>query len=86
MVIEFEEHKVESVERSPIAIVCDRCNARFRHKDDIWEYLEILRVDFTGGYGSIFGDGCKFECDLCQECVKKILGPFLRKTQINEYI
>lgn len=36
------------------------------------------------GYGSIFGDGIKIECDICQHCLKKLIGEYCREADIVE--
>jgi len=32
----------------------------------------------TGGYHSVFGDGMEIEIDLCQQCLKDLLGKWVR--------
>ena len=59
------------------AIQCDCCHKQFTPKDTL-EWQELTCISYTGGYGSIFGDGADIECDLCQHCLKKLLGPYLR--------
>ena len=44
-------------------------------------FVPIRFVDFTAGYGSIFGDGNRVQADLCQHCVRKVLGRWLRVTE-----
>ena len=56
---------------------CDKCHKKF-NIDDICEMQEFLHFRNTGGYGSIFGDEAEIELDLCQHCVKDILGQYLR--------
>ena len=54
---------------------CDRCG------NDVCDDLDLqeaLHIDTVGGYNSIFGDENRIQCDLCQDCVKEVLGPFLR--------
>lgn len=41
---------------------------------------EKLSLSFTGGYTSVFGDGAEISIDLCQQCLKDVLGPWLRIT------
>lgn len=85
------------------ALVCDRCGrlptGRQREiaPDEVSEWSEAMRIRFTGGYGSVFGDGARVlacalpacawphadrrasrEADLCQHCVKELIGPFCR--------
>ena len=61
----------------PVEIICDRCN-RVIPRSDYVEWSEVLQLRFTGGFGSLFGDGTQVELDLCQHCVKDILGPWCR--------
>ena len=42
------------------------------------EYQEGHHIAFTGGYASVFGDGAKVECDLCQDCLKALIEDFCR--------
>lgn len=57
--------------------ICDRCG-RVISPSDYDEDQERLSIDFRGGYGSVFGDGSTVQADLCQHCVKKVLGRWLR--------
>lgn len=57
--------------------ICDRCG-RVMPPDDHDEYQERLSIDFRAGYASVFGDGNSVRADLCQHCVKKVLGRWLR--------
>jgi antitoxin CcdA len=59
-------------------IVCDVCGKEVSFSDDIFEAQEFLSVTTYGGYDSIFGDGSKIEIDMCQDCLKDKLGPYLR--------
>ena len=61
-------------------IVCDRCGLRMPFNDVEW--YESYRIEFTGGYGSIFGDGNRVECDLCQTCLHDLIGKFARATPV----
>ena len=61
-------------------IVCDCCKTILEcgsvfHDMDIQEVLSISKIV---GYGSIFGDGNLIQLDLCQHCVKKLLGKYIR--------
>lgn len=65
-------------------ITCNRCR-RVITLNDIVEWQEVTCIRFTGGFGSVFGDGLSFECDLCQRCLKETLGAHLVcTTEINE--
>jgi antitoxin CcdA len=59
---------------------CDKCHKKFDDKnlDEIYEIQEFLHIRNVGGYGSVFGDGAEIELDLCQHCVKEVLGKYLR--------
>ena len=76
------EHKIITQE-IPVqcAFVCDCCGRRFTNSDII-ESQESWHLESVGGFGSVFGDGAHLEVDLCQGCVKKLLGEFIRV--INE--
>lgn len=64
-------------------MVCDRCGKEI-DPDDFVEWQEALIISFTGGFGSVFGDGTRCHLDLCQECVKKVLGPYIRRDGDDE--
>lgn len=53
---------------------CDVCN---KILDDDIARQECLSFYHDCGYGSIFGDGTGYTIDMCQECVKKVLGDCL---------
>lgn len=74
-------HKVEIQEKHLHKIECDSCHEIRSNKNDKdrWEFQEFLIIRISGEYGSIFGDGSIWECDLCQKCVKEILGKYLRE-------
>ena len=59
------------------SLVCDRCK-KLIEKEDWVEIQESFSYSFTGGYGSIFGDCCSYEIDLCQHCLKETLGEYFR--------
>lgn len=70
--LEYQNKTVQEV----AACTCDRCQRRMTRDDPDWH--EKLSVAFRGGFDSIFGDGCMVSIDLCQQCVKEALGPWLR--------
>lgn len=74
--IEYESQKVE--QKIPIKITCDVCKKKFDVEKDSFDIQEFLFVNFTAGYGSVFGDGSQVKADICQECVKKLLGEYVR--------
>jgi hypothetical protein len=56
-------------------ITCDCCKKTFHKDTDIWEYQEMMHWETRAGYGSnVFGDGDELSLDLCQYCVKDLLG------------
>lgn len=58
-------------------IICDRC-AKCVTKDCAGtDWYEMQSIAFTGGFDSIFGDGNKVSIDLCPQCLKDTLGPWL---------
>jgi hypothetical protein len=54
-----------------IGYTCDSCRQEFT---DIMDTQEFLHYRHRGGYTSVFGDGTEVSLDLCQRCVKKLLG------------
>ena len=58
-------------------IICDKCGKRIT-PDDWIDWQEALQIRFTGGFGSVFGDEMSFRCDLCQHCVKDVLGEYIK--------
>lgn len=59
------------------AFTCDRCS-KYIPDNDCYEFQEAHHISFVGGYGSVFGDGVKVECDLCQKCMKELIGGISR--------
>lgn len=56
--------------------VCDRCGREADAHEG--EAEELVSIDRVGGYCSIFGDGNRISVDICQHCLKDILGEWLR--------
>ena len=61
------------------SVTCDRCG---REDSDPLEIQEYLPLDFVGGFNSVFGDMEKYTGDICQRCLKAVLGNYL--TNITE--
>jgi antitoxin CcdA len=61
---------------------CDRCGLLSEAVDV--EFSEFASIDMKAGYGSIFGDGNDVQVDLCQHCVKAVLGGWLRVTSSDD--
>lgn len=53
-------------------IICDRCGFSCT-PENVVEWQEFYPIRFTGGYGSVFGDGEEVNADLCQKCLYEIL-------------
>lgn len=61
--------------------VCDRCHFKAEGDDTRthFERAEFLRIEYGAGYSSrVYYDGDILRADLCQYCVRHLLGPFLR--------
>ena len=67
-------YKTETVEQEIMdKFFCDKC------KKEVFgdmELQEAYTIRLMGGYASVFGDGCKVDCDLCQQCLKDLIGDF----------
>lgn len=79
------ERAVVHVESKQIvSITCDVCHTIYSldqcnlNYDVRFETQEFLHYENTGGYNSIFGDGAQISIDICQHCVKKLLGQYLQ--------
>ena len=57
----------------PNKLICDKCGKEIT---DVLEKQEAYSIHFIGGYASIFGDGIEVQCDLCQHCLKELIGKF----------
>ena len=60
------------------SVTCDRCKTVYSYEGDPFEYQEIFFIHFEGGYGSVFGDGNLVVCEICQKCIKELIGDFCR--------
>ena len=69
-----------------IGFTCDRCATVVDIEADlrsVCEAQEALHIDFLGGYGSVFGDGYRVQCDLCQSCLHVLIKDFCRITDTH---
>ena len=57
------------------SLTCDRCKKQI---NDSMQLQEAISLQFTGGYDSVFDDGATVEVDLCQDCLKDLIGEFCR--------
>ncbi len=75
------QKKTQTTELKLLAIVCDKCKKVYTVEDDEkdcrLEIQEFHRIEFTGGYSSIFGDETKVECDICQHCLHDMIKDFM---------
>ena len=60
------------------SVVCDICQKEF---ESDMELQEFHYIDFIGGYGSVFGDGSCIRCDICQYCLKELIGKYIQKDE-----
>lgn len=58
---------------------CDRCGRHAEAHD--FECPELLSINHKVGYSSIFGDTNRISMDLCQHCVKEVLGQWITITE-----
>jgi len=59
-----------------VGLTCDCCGTRH---DDVIERQEFLRWKDVAGYGARhFSDGDALSLDLCQDCVDRLLRPWVR--------
>lgn len=67
-------YKTEMVEQKKFdKFICDRCQ---QEVEDELELQEAHNIKFVGGYLSVFGDMNNISCDLCQQCLKDLIGSF----------
>ena len=52
------------------SIVCDVCKKEYKKCVEDIELQGFIHIRFTGGWGSVFGDGCSMGADICQHCLK----------------
>jgi hypothetical protein len=71
-------HKIKQVS-VPDKIKCDIC----KQEDNISGSKDFVNINYTAGYESCFGDGNKVELQICDECLKKYLGEYIRVTSSN---
>ena len=72
-------YKKESIETERLqSITCDVCKKIFDAKRGWLEIQEFHSIHFEGGYDSVFGDSNTVQCDICQHCLKNLLGSYLR--------
>ena len=70
--------KVRRVEEELYSVTCDVCGEIYYKDADVFEFQEFHHIVLTGGYGSVFGDENTVRCDICQHCLKEMIGEFCR--------
>jgi len=86
--IERKPIEKQVIEEIAVRITCDICHKVFdlTTTQDEMEVQEFHRIDFVGGYGSVFGDTYRVQCDICQNCLLKLLGNKARISSTEETI
>lgn len=69
-------HTEEKLQTVVTGFTCDRCSTHVEVED--LDYQEGHHVDFVGGFTSVFGDGAKVQCDLCQDCLRELIKDFVQ--------
>jgi hypothetical protein len=64
------------------SVTCDKCKKKY-DSEDIPELQEFLYINFVGGYGSVFGDGYRVECDICQYCLKEMIENIYQRNYVS---
>lgn len=69
---------IETVETKKVeSIQCDKCKKEY-DVEDVFEIQEFHHIKFGGGWGSVFGDESAIDCDICQHCLKEMIGEICR--------
>ena len=63
------------IKQKLVAMKCDRCGVIY---NDIMEIQEFHSINHIGGYSSVFGDMNNISCDICQKCLKELIGEFAK--------
>ena len=58
-----------------MSVKCDVCGKTFT---DVMDLQEMVSIAKYCGYASVFSDGQCYEIDICENCVKNLLGEYLR--------
>jgi ribosomal protein S27E len=65
--------EIQTTKKEFESITCDKCGNTY---GDEMEAQEFLNIRFRGGYASVFGDETNVSCDICQYCLKELIGTF----------
>ena len=77
--INYKEEKITETKKILKSITCDKCGEDYT---DTLEVQEFHRIQFVGGYASVFGDETKIEADICQHCLYKYIENFCRTLEV----
>lgn len=80
----IETKTVPATSEAVVAKVCDRCGRRAESRSPDFECGEFISIRHDCGYGSVFGDGCRIEIDVCQHCISELFGSIARVKQNEE--
>ena len=56
-----------------VGFKCNKCKVTFNYDTQYAEVIEMVHINFEGGYGSVWGDGNKVDIVLCQRCGHELL-------------
>lgn len=74
----MREYRPRTIQELAVC-TCDRCQRRLIPGEP-GEWQERLSFEHSCGFDSVFGDGNTVSLDLCQHCVREVLGEWLRIT------
>lgn len=69
------KRKIEEVKEQILEVECDSCKSK---TDDPMEISNFHHINFSAGFGSIFGDMNKVEADICDLCFHDLISSFAR--------
>ena len=72
----IKTEQVQVIEEQVTSVTCNKCK-KVVEPDDMIEWQEFFMYVTRGGYGSIIGDEQPYRIDLCQSCMKEVLGPYI---------
>ena len=67
--------KVKKEYNEMVSVTCSKCRRVITPAEWI-DWQEVYTISFTGGYGSVFGDGVTVRVDLCQQCLFDLVDGF----------
>lgn len=73
--INYIENTKTIIENVIESITCSVCKKTYEI-ENIEEIQEFCHINFTGGYGSVFGDMSKVQINICQHCLFEKLGEY----------